>query len=204
MVFAIGTDLWSKHESFRSIAPDPVRITRAQVLEVKRVDPRLLSMELIPRHDPLVVVPHVLELKLVLNPGAVFGMGPGQRWFFVGFTFVAIGFGVWMFLHWTTPRSWAAHVSIALILGGGLGNLYDRLTYACVRDFIHPLPGVRWPFGWRPFGSAELWPYVSNLADLYLLVGIVMLLALLWKRPRHEDSADPSRSEGPGAPDAPA
>lgn len=183
VLFALVSDLWSKHLAFAHVAGDrgPVLVDRSHVLEVKREDARAINV-LIPIHEPVTIVPSVLEFKLVLNPGAVFGVGPGQRWFFVGFTGVALGFALWMFRAWTSPRDKIVHVALGLVIGGGIGNLYDRLVHACVRDFIHPLPGVQWPFGLRVMGSRELWPYVSNLADLYLLVGIGVVVLHLWRR----------------------
>jgi signal peptidase II len=185
-VLSIATDLGSKALAFRHVAPRPVVVERDRVMEVRQRDPRLITPLLVPDHPPMVVVPGLLHFQLVLNPGAVFGMGPGQRAFFVSFTVVALGFGLLMFARWTRAADHGAHAAIGLLLGGGLGNLYDRLAYACVRDFIHPLPGWNWPFGWQPFGSAELWPYVSNLADLFLLIGIAVLLVHLWRRDRAE------------------
>lgn len=176
-------DLGSKSVAFERVALQPVQVQREQVLRVKReIDPRAISRELIPPHPARVVVPGLLHFTLVLNPGAVFGVGPGQRAFFVSFTLGALLFAMFMFAAWTGPRDSAAHGAIGLLIGGGLGNLYDRLTYACVRDFIHPLPGWLWPGGITINGTREIWPYVSNLADLFLLVGIVILLRHLWRR----------------------
>jgi signal peptidase II len=161
-------------------------VLREQVLAITQThDPRAISQPesgIIPRHAPVTVVPRALEFQLVLNPGAVFGIGPGQRFFFIGFTVLALVFGVLMFARWTGPRDHFAHVAIGLLIGGGLGNLYDRLQFACVRDFLHPLPGLTWPGGMTIMGNREVWPYVSNLADLFLLIGILMLLIHLWKR----------------------
>lgn len=182
---SVAIDLVSKDLAFRYVAPQPVVVEREQVQFVKKtVDPRAITERLVPRHEPRVVVPDLLQFTLVLNPGAVFGMGPGQRTFFVAFTLGALAFSVYAFGAWTRPRDHGAHIAIGMLIGGGLGNLYDRLAYACVRDFIHPLPGWNWPGGWKPFGDPAMWPYVSNLADLFLLVGIVMLLGYLWKRDR--------------------
>ena len=174
---ALAVDLASKAIAFAAIAPDPVVVRRTEVLEAKSLE------TLIPWHEPVVIVPRVLELTLVLNPGAVFGIGAGARWFFVIFTVLAIGFGLWMFGAWTKPRHRMAHAAIGLLIAGGLGNLYDRLRFACVRDFIHPLPDVRFPFGWKLPGqpSGEIWPYVSNVADLWLLIGIGLLMIHLWR-----------------------
>ncbi len=181
-VTAIGlvADLGSKHLAFARIAERPVHVDRDEVLATMADDPRRLQLVL-PPHEPVTVVPSVLELKLVLNAGAVFGSGQGRRWFFVGFTVVAIGFAIVLFGRWTRPGDWLGHAAIGLIVSGGLGNLYDRLVFACVRDFLHPLPGVTWPFGMELLGRREIWPYVSNVADAALLVGIAILMVKLWR-----------------------
>lgn len=179
MVLGLATDLTSKYVAFYTIADQPVQVSREHVLEAQRQGVHLGT--LIPPHEPVRVIPNLLEFSLVLNPGAVFGIGAGKRWFFITFTLGAMALAVWMFGAWTRPRDLPAHIGIGLLVSGGLGNLYDRLTYACVRDFIHPLPGVRIPGTQR-----ELWPYVSNLADLWLLIGIGLLMWHLWRHGRAE------------------
>jgi signal peptidase II len=99
------------------------------------------------------------------------------------FTAAAFSFGLWIFGTWTRARDRWAHVALGLVIGGGLGNVYDRLLYGCVRDFLHPLPGVKFPFGLKLMDrEGHVWPYVSNVADLLLLIGIGMLLVFLWRR----------------------
>lgn len=178
VVIGLALDLASKSMAFAKVADTPVMITRQDVLAADRLS------ALIPMHEPVTVVESLLEFTLVLNPGAVFGIGAGQRVFFVLFTVAALGFAVWMFGAWTGPRDRAAHVGLGLLMSGGLGNLYDRMQFACVRDFIHPLPGVEFPFGiaW-PGGGREVWPYVSNVADLALIIGIGLLLLFAWRKP---------------------
>jgi signal peptidase II len=186
-VLSVVLDLGSKEWAFASVADRPVVIHRERILEIAGHDPRAISdpmFGVVPQHPPVVVIPRLLHFQLVLNPGAVFGMGPGKRGFFIGFTVIALAFGLGMFAKWTRPKDHFAHAAIGLLIGGGLGNLYDRLTLACVRDFIHPLPGWLWPGGITVMGNREIWPYVSNLADLFLLMGIVMLLIHLWRRDR--------------------
>jgi signal peptidase II len=185
MLFSVFADLGSKWLAFKYVAGQPVVIDYELVMAKSAIDPRLIG-SLIEAHEPRHVIPGILDLTLVLNPGAVFGIGPGQRWFFIVFTGLALGFGVWMFGRWTRRRDHSAHIAIGLLLGGGLGNLYDRLALGCVRDFLHPLPGLRFPFGWQPLGNnGEIWPYVSNIADLFLLVGIGMLLLTMSRRDSH-------------------
>ncbi len=183
IVFGLVTDLGSKYLAFGRVAGTPVSVDREAVLTTDRLS------DLIPPHDPVEVVPGLLNFTLVLNPGAVFGAGAGKRWLFVVFTLVAVVFAGWMFSRWTLARDRWAHAGLGLLVAGGLGNLYDRLVYACVRDFIHPLPGMRLPFGisW-PNGSREVWPYVSNVADLYLIIGIGILLVISWRKPDGEET----------------
>jgi len=184
-VIAFG--LGSKYIAFDSIGPSPVVLDPALTSELVRTSPQDLQLA-IPepaRRSIVMVIPSVLEFKLVLNPGAVFGSGQGKRWLFVGFTFVALGFCLFVFARLTRRSDWLTHIAIGSVAGGGLGNLYDRLVYACVRDVIHPLPGVEWPFGWTLLGRRDVWPYVSNVADAVLLIGIGYLVVKLW---RHEDT----------------
>ena len=169
-IIGLVLDLWSKHLAFLHVAGQPVPVVRDEVLSAGYLG------DLIPPHAPVTVLPGVLDFTLVLNPGAVFGMGAGRRTFFIFFTACAIAFGVWLF-GWTTHhRERFAHAAVGLLLSGGLGNLYDRLVHGCVRDFIHPLPGVTLPFGWRMPWGTEVWPWVSNVADLWLIIGIGILL----------------------------
>jgi signal peptidase II len=181
-VIGLGMDLTSKSIAFRYVAGTPVVINREEVIRTG------FASDQIPPHKPVVVVPHVLEFTLVANQGAVFGMAPGKRWVFILFTVAALAFGILLFGTWTRPREWLAHVALGLLLAGGLGNLYDRWLFACVRDFIHPLPHVKLPFGWHyPWGGAsatEVWPYVSNVADLFLIIGIGVLVVRALRSPK--------------------
>lgn len=199
---SVFADLASKNLVFHYLLDRPVAVVREQVLERAAENPRLIST-LIPDHKPVRVVPELLDFTLVLNPGAVFGIGPGKRWFFIAFTVVALAFGLMMFARWTTTRDRWAHAAIGLLIGGGLGNLYDRLTYACVRDFIHPLPGWNWPFSLNLLvidvrRGSPVWPYVSNVADLLLLIGIGMLLVHLWRRDKSSSQAAGTDAGGGG------
>ncbi len=181
VIVVIGTaiDLASKSIAFNTLADAPVAIDRKEVVNATELQ------ALIPRHEPTVIVPVLLELKLVLNPGAVFGIGAGKRIFFIIATTLAIGFALWMFARWTGRRDRFAHAAIGLVIAGGLGNLYDRVRFACVRDFLHPLPDMLYPFGIStPWSGRDLWPYVSNLADLWLIIGVAVLVVYLWRGPK--------------------
>jgi len=61
------------------------------------------------------------------------------------------------------------HLACGLTLAGALGNLYDRLVFGYVRDFIQFTAHL---------GDRVLWPYVFNLADVYLVVGVAVLVCV--------------------------
>lgn len=186
LLLGLAADLWSKYAAFERIADIPVEIHRDDVMRTEHLG------RLIPPHDPVVVIPNLLEFTLVLNPGAVFGLGAGKRLLFIGFTLAAVVMGLWMFAKWTSSRDWLAHASLGLLLSGGLGNLYDRVKFACVRDFIHPLPRVE-------IAGREIWPYVSNVADAFLIVGIAGLLWHLWRTDVQEKRLQAGSDEPPAA-----
>lgn len=174
----LAVDLGTKHLAFARIAGVAVDVRRSEVLAT----PPGELQRLIPPHQAVVAVPGLLDLKLVLNAGAVFGAGQGKRVLFIGFTVLALLVATGLFALWTDRRDRLAQVGLGLIVSGGLGNLYDRIRFASVRDFLHPLPHAELPFGLHwPSGETAVWPYVSNVADAVLLVGIGLLLIRIWR-----------------------
>ncbi|MBT8484796.1 MAG: signal peptidase II [Phycisphaerales bacterium] len=180
LVVGLAADLWSKSWSFDNVAQTPVELDRDRLLAEPGFDP-------IPFHRGDPVLPFdLLKFRLVLNPGAVFGIGANHRWFFIVFTVIAMSAGVYVFGRYTGRRSWIEHAAIALVLAGGLGNLYDRMAFGRVRDFLHALPGRPLPFGWTWPGTQndEMFPWVFNIADVLLLVGMVVLMLSLHRQDR--------------------
>jgi signal peptidase II len=179
-VLGLGIDLAGKSWSYRVVPDEPVTLDRARLLADPNYDP-------LRWHPSMEIVPNGwIDLKLVLNPGAVFGIGANQRWFFIVFTALALATAVFVFAKHTTTSMRLSHVGIGLVLAGGLGNLFDRVFIGRVRDFIHLLPDRRLPFDWRWPGTnnPELMPWVFNLADVMLLLGMLLLLYHLRRRDR--------------------
>ena len=169
LVTGLWLDLASKSWSFAVVAGEPVQLEYDEIVT---------GAFTIPWHEGQRVLPSdLLDFHLVLNRGAVFGIGQGRRAVFVGFTLIAVGVAVAVFGWWTQARSHLAHVAIGLILAGGLGNLYDRVVIGAVRDFLHMMPRWELPLGlaW-PGGTTEVFPWVFNVADVLLLLGMTLLL----------------------------
>lgn len=173
LVMCVGlfADLFSKDWAFRTVADRPVVVARHALIDNPDFNP-------IPPHQSMVVIPgRLLNFHLVLNSGAVFGIGSEQRAFFIVFTIVALIVAIYIFGWQTSRRSTMAHIGIALVMAGALGNLWDRVALGRVRDFLHMFPGRHLPFGlsW-PGGGSEVFPWVFNIADVLLLCGMGILL----------------------------
>lgn len=123
--------------------------------------------------------PGWLHFEWVLNPGAVFGFGAGHRWFFVAVSVVALGFLTYLFAA-SARKQWGYQIILGMLLAGVLGNLYDRVMYGHVRDMFRALPGWTWPGEWTILGypsmGREVFPYVFNVADILLVVGVSLML----------------------------
>ena len=179
LVLGLVVDLGSKRWAFRNVAPHPVTLQRSILIADETYNP-------IPLHDGIDVLPlRLLKFELVINRGAVFGLGANMRWFFVGFTLLAVTGGVYVFCRYIRPQDRMAQASLGLILAGGIGNLYDRVVFGAVRDFLKMLPDRHLPMGWRwPGGSPEIFPWVFNVADSMLLFGMALMMIHLHRLDR--------------------
>lgn len=108
--------------------------------------------------DTLPLVQPIVSLTYVQNTGAAFGLFKGQQPLFIGVSLLVIGWVVWELRASSATRpaqAWGA----ALILGGAIGNLIDRLRLGYVIDFI----------------DLHVWP-VFNIGDSAITVGVSLLL----------------------------
>jgi signal peptidase II len=105
-----------------------------------------------------------LHLTFVRNPGAAFGMLPYQTIFFVIITVAVVLFIVYYYRLLSTDHR-LLRFSLALLLGGAIGNLIDRLRTGYVVDFI----------------DFKIWPPVFNIADSAIVIGIGLFLIAYWR-----------------------
>jgi len=179
---ALVVDLGLKHWSFQNVPKDfQVRVQTAQAggpeVLVRLPDSEKWrvahergmtdSPERIPGHEPVVVIPGLLNFQLTLNTGAVFGTGQGGRPIFIVVSIVAI-LVILFLVYRSPPHAKLYHVGLAMILGGALGNLHDRVMYSAVRDMLHMLPGT------------GFWPWIFNPADVALVCGVGVVLVVSW------------------------
>lgn len=177
IVAGLAADLITKQLAFHYVHDWPVVLDRETLLQHPDVDPTIntKSVKLLPGN--------LIGFRLALNRGAVLGVASNHRWFFLAFTVAAVIGGMYVFSTKTRVRHRWAHVGIGLLLAGALGNFYDRLALGAVRDFIQFLPGRPLPEGWTwPGGNPELTPWVFNVADVLLVVGVAILMLHVKKR----------------------
>lgn len=112
-----------------------------------------------------------LRLYYTKNDGAAFSILSGHRWLFLWFSMLAMGLIVYLLVRYSR-RHPLLTVSLAMVLGGGLGNLIDRVLYGSVVDFLD--------FTFMRFA-------VFNVADIFVTCGAVALgVYLLFVEPRVE------------------
>ena len=170
----LTADLLIKSQTFQHLADAPITLTRDESGQ----------LEPIPPHESVTIVPKILALHLTANEGAVFGLGRGGRWIFIIFSIAAVAVIAVVFSR-SRPSSRVLHLALAAVLAGALGNLYDRLFIGVVRDMFWLFPGVRLPFGLHwPGGSDQLYPWIFNLADACLVIGLFTLMILMYRHDR--------------------
>jgi len=125
----------------------------------------------------------LLRFVYVQNPGIAFGFHFGSAWFYAAFAAIA-SLALLIYLYRRRQSRFVFRLALALILGGAVGNLIDRLAYGKVVDFIEI--GFA---GWR-------WPYIFNIADIGVTFGMIILIALtLFEKDENESTNMPSGYE---------
>ena len=113
-----------------------------------------------------IVIPHALWLTYVQNQHGAFGMFGSHPLVLAALaSVVLVSFFIW---YRQERGGWATHVAFALILGGAVGNIADRLRLGYVVDFFD--------LHWFP---------VFNVADSCITIGVLLLLLRML---RHEDA----------------
>lgn len=127
---------------------------------------KLLADRFLSMHSVKTIVPGFFDLVLAYNTGAAFSFlsdaGGWQRWAFTALA-IAVSVLLILWLKRLPPSEKLTAIALALILGGAIGNLIDRILYGHVIDFIH----------W--FYKDFSWP-AFNLADSAITLGATLLI----------------------------
>ncbi|MCX5699344.1 MAG: signal peptidase II [Candidatus Omnitrophica bacterium] len=118
---------------------------------------KFLALRFLQLNNPVPLIKNFLNLTLVYNRGAAFGLFQNQLLLFVLVSLFAIGF----ILYNLKTNSIILKLCLSLILGGAVGNLIDRLRFGFVIDFL----------------DLRIWP-VFNIADSVITLAA---LALSWE-----------------------
>ncbi len=115
----------------------------------------------IPIDESNELIPGFFSLRHVRNDGAAMGILDGQRWIFMTFTVVIIIVAVIFLCSGKVKNRWGI-LSLAMIIGGGIGNMIDRIVLGEVIDF----------FAFN-FWGFEFW--IFNVADIFVTCGTILL-----------------------------
>ncbi len=126
--------------------------------------------------DSLPIIPGVFHIVHTQNRGAAFGFlnqseGPLRSFLLIGVSsviLVYVALQLWRMPKQMWPQETVAAVALALVFGGALGNLFDRIWRGSVTDFLQVF-----------IGSYE-WPSF-NVADSAITIGAGLLFLALWR-----------------------
>lgn len=135
---------------------------------------KLLAHSLLHPYVPHQVLGQVLRFVLVSNRRGLFGMSYGPIW--MHYVLPLLGMCLVIYFALRSSSRWSS-VAFGLILAGGLGNnLIDRVRLGSVIDFID-------------FGFGNWRWYTFNLADAFVVVGVIMLLGYEFLGPKQARAA---------------
>lgn len=127
----------------------------------------------IPLHQTIPVIRGFFDLTHVRNTGAAFGFlasAGSARPLLVTLLALAVFAGVLAWSLTTPPEHRLLQAALALVMGGAVGNLVDRVRHQAVTDFL------------RFYVDRWEWPSF-NVADSAISVGVVLLAWDVWRRP---------------------
>ncbi|MBQ8341745.1 MAG: signal peptidase II [Clostridia bacterium] len=115
--------------------------------------------------ESITVIPGVLDFTYVENRGMAFGLLSDHRWVFMVLS--TVGIALLSFYLFRFVKPWLGRIGLSLIIGGGIGNMIDRIAYGYVVDFID-------------FCLFDFWVWVFNIADAAVCVGAgIFILQLI-------------------------
>jgi len=124
---------------------------------------KILTVEFLKGNKSITLIEKVIGLTYETNTGASFGIMKNQKWFLILLPIIMIGVCLYFLIAKKVKSKWAM-VSLAFIIGGGIGNLYDRIFYGYVVDMFE--------FKFMDFA-------IFNVADTFITIGCVILALVI-------------------------
>jgi len=143
--------------------------------------------------ESISVIGDFFRITFTENPGMAFGFDPGSdfKLFISVFSLVA-SIGLLVYLYTIRKKSLSLKIAIALILGGAVGNVIDRMFYGIIYDYAPLFYGKVVDFfdfdfvNFSIFGrSYDRWP-IFNIADAAVSIGVLILLVFY----KHHEAED--------------
>jgi len=148
--------------------------------------------------ESISVIGDFFRITFTENPGMAFGFDPGSdfKLFISVFSLVA-SIGLLIYLFTVRNKSLSLKIAIALILGGAVGNVIDRMFYGMIYDYAPLFYGKVVDFfdfdffNFSIFGrNYDRWP-IFNIADAAVSIGVLILLFFY----RHHEAEDKKSKE---------
>lgn len=147
------------------------------------------------------VIGDFFRLTFIENPGMAFGYDPGDglKFWVTLFSLVA-SIGLIIYLYFIREKSLSLRISIALILGGAVGNLIDRMFYGVIFGYAPLFYGKVVDFfdfdffNFTLFGRTyDRWP-IFNIADAAVSIGVLVLIIFYRKHQKEEEELSAVKS----------
>jgi signal peptidase II len=155
--------------------------------------------------ESIPVIGDFFRITFTENPGMAFGFDPGSDFkLFISVFSLLASIGLLIYLYAVRNKSLSLNIAIALILGGAVGNVLDRMFYGLIYDYAPLFYGKVVDFfdfdffNFSIFGrSYERWP-IFNIADAAVSIGVLILL-FFYKHHQAEDEKITKSSDIPEA-----
>lgn len=124
----------------------------------------------------ITLIHNILNILRSENEGVVFGLFPGKTNAFIILSVIAIIAILCVYI-WSDKKHIMPNLALGLVLAGAIGNLWDRVWYGHVRDFIDLHAGNK--YHWPAF----------NIADSLICIGISIMVVTSFLKSQHKDTA---------------
>ena len=130
-------------------------------------------------NEGVTAIPYLFNIVIVHNMGAAWGIFSGNQVGLIILSLAILIIFIWYFVK-EKRKTWLLSIAIAFLVAGCVGNLFDRIVFGYVRDFIQ-------------FAFWQSFP-VFNFADVFLTFGVILfiidLIISLCKKPKSEKVQD--------------